>query len=82
MFPPTLGAVTGAITCGDKDYHLAYTHDYATDDGTPRKKLICMAKDTKYKAICKAISGKEPYLTASLSTPDGWIGGYSFYEID
>ena len=82
MYPSTAGSVSGAITCGDKDYHLAYTHGYATDDGTPRKKLVCVAKDTKYKAICKAISGKEPHLTASLSTPDSWIGGYSYYEID
>ena len=82
MVPPTLGVVSGDITCGDKDYHWAYTRLYAKQDGTPNTRSFCMAKDEKYKTVCKALAGQSYYDSGSISTPDGWKGGYFYYKLN
>ncbi len=76
------GGSDGVAKCGDNDYHLMYTRGYADLHSSPRKNMGCQAKDAKYKAICKAISGGKNPTTTAVFVPTGQINGYSMYEID
>ena len=82
MVPPKAEIVSGSVSCGDKDYHLVYSSRYAYPSGTPSKATGCMAKDEKYKAICKAISGGKNSSSTQIGTPDGWKSGYYYYLLD
>ena len=82
MMFPNGSSTAGTVRCGDNDYHLIYTHGYANVYGTPLKGITCQAKDEKYKAICKAISGGKDGTATATPTPGGWVSGYFYYEID
>jgi hypothetical protein len=59
-----------------------YVREYVDLSGKPRNNMSCQAKDEKYKAICKAISGNgSPSPTAS-ATPDGYKSGYFYYTFN
>lgn len=79
-FPNSAG-VAGAVRCGDNSYHLAYVRSYALQNGTPASSMgaACIAKEEKYKSICKSISGVSTPTTTSTYTPDGWKSGYFYY---
>ena len=71
---PNIGSSNGVVKCGDNDYHLMYVREYVDFAGKPRNSMSCHAKDEKYKAICKAISGNgSPSPTASANN-----GGTAF----
>ncbi|WP_428075905.1 type IV pilin protein [Candidatus Avelusimicrobium luingense] len=81
LFPNGAG-IAGSVKCGDNDYHLMYARGFAAIDGTPIQNATCIAKEEKYKAICKAMSGGQTGTATSTSTPDGWVSGYYYYELN
>ena len=72
----------GSIRCGDTDYHLIYNRWYAAKENTPIHHHSCAAKEAKYQAICKAISGGKDGASSAVPTPNGWVGGYFHYYLD
>ena len=78
-FPNSGANIAGAVRCGDNSYHLAYVRSHALPDGKPTTGVACIAKEEKYKAICKSISGVSTPTTTSTFTPDGWKTGYFYY---
>jgi len=79
---PYIGNNNGSVKCGDNDYHLMYVRQYVDLSGKPCNSMSCQAKDEKYKAICKAISGNGSPSPTAASTPDGWKFGYYYYSLD
>ena len=74
--------MAGSITCGDNDYHLSYSRQYASPDGASQKGLSCKAKEEKYQAVCQTVSGKKTGTTTATPTPNGWQTGYTAYSLE
>ena len=74
----------GSIRCGDNNYHLVYSRWYADrhNNNAPSYAKACSAKEEKYKAICKAISGGKNGESTSIPTPNNWQAGYFHYYLD
>ena len=82
MAIPNGFTVGGNIRCGDNDYHLVYNRGYAGTDGTPKKGMVCQAKEEKYKKICKSMSDDSDPLSTHILTPSGNIAGYFSYTLN